>query len=52
MYAQKGDEKASLDYYRQHFDGARTEKSEKKDRKLVDRARVTFGIAKAKSNIG
>ncbi|KAL4511805.1 hypothetical protein ABPG72_012650 [Tetrahymena utriculariae] len=51
LYAQKGNIPKSLDYYKQHFDGARTEKADKKDRKLVDRARVTLGIAKANANI-
>lgn len=37
----------SLDYYLKHFNCARTEKQ--KDRKLVDKARVTYGIALANS---
>lgn len=37
----------SLDYYQKHFNSARTEKQ--KDRKLVDKARVTYGIALANS---
>ncbi|EGR30552.1 hypothetical protein IMG5_129380 [Ichthyophthirius multifiliis] len=52
LYAQKGNVPKSLEYYKQHFDGARTEKPDKKDRKLVDRARVTLGIAKSNATIG
>lgn len=40
----------SLDYYLKHFNCARTEKQ--KDRKLVDKARVTYGIALANSKFG
>ena len=52
LYHQKGNIPKSLEFYQQHFDCARTEKSENKDRKLVDRARVTYGLAKANSTIG
>jgi len=42
----------SLDYYQQHFDLARLEKANQKNRTLVDQARVNLGIAKSNANIG
>lgn len=51
LYHQKGNIQKSLEFYQQHFDCARTEKSDTKNRKLVDKARVTFGIAKANATI-
>ena len=38
-------------YYQSYFEAAKSEKSDRKDRRLVDRARVTFAIAKANKNM-
>ena len=38
-------------YYQSYFEAAKSEKPDKKDRKLVDKARVTFAIAKANRNM-
>jgi hypothetical protein len=40
-----------LEYYQQHFDLARLEKQNQKNRTLVDQARVNLGIAKANAAI-
>jgi len=50
VYAQKGNNTKSLDYYTKHFECARLEKKDK-DRRLVDKARVILGMAKANVNI-
>ncbi|CAD8090961.1 unnamed protein product [Paramecium sonneborni] len=47
LYQSKGNTAKSLEYFQQHFDCAKSEKPEQKSRKLIDRARVTYGIAKA-----
>lgn len=47
----KGDNKKSIDFYQQHFDSAKNERQEK-NRKLIDKARVYLGIAKANVNLG
>jgi len=51
VYAQKGNSTKSLEYYNKHFECARLEKKDK-DRRLVDKARVILGMAKANVNIG
>jgi tetratricopeptide (TPR) repeat protein len=51
VYAQKGNPQKSLDFYTKHFECARLEKKDK-DRKLVDKARVILGMAKANGNQG
>lgn len=47
----KGNTAKSLEYYQQHFDCAKNEKVDTKRRPIVDKARVTLGIAKANANI-
>jgi len=46
----KGNSKKSIEYYQQHFDSAKNERQEK-NRKLIDKARVYLGMAKANVNI-
>eukprot|EP00331_Platyophrya_macrostoma_P030307 CAMPEP_0176443648 /NCGR_PEP_ID=MMETSP0127-20121128/22562_1 /TAXON_ID=938130 /ORGANISM="Platyophrya macrostoma, Strain WH" /LENGTH=424 /DNA_ID=CAMNT_0017828945 /DNA_START=23 /DNA_END=1297 /DNA_ORIENTATION=- len=50
MYQQQGDVKKSLEYYQHYFECARSEK-DNKNRKLIDKARVIVGIAKADLNM-
>ena len=38
-------------FYQSYFEAAKSEKSDKKDRTLVDKARVTYAIAKANKNM-
>lgn len=52
LNSKKKNTSKSLEFYQLHFDAARTEKPENKSRKLIDKARVTLGIAKSNSNIG
>ena len=51
MYAIKGETKKSIENYQIHFESARNEKHNK-DRKLIDKARVYLGIAKANNTNG
>eukprot|EP01016_Furgasonia_blochmanni_P056087 TRINITY_DN949_c0_g1_i5.p1 TRINITY_DN949_c0_g1~~TRINITY_DN949_c0_g1_i5.p1 ORF type:complete len:163 (+),score=35.82 TRINITY_DN949_c0_g1_i5:56-490(+) len=50
LCTKKGMTIKALEYYQFHFDNARSEKKNK-DRKLIDRARVIYGIAKANSTM-
>jgi hypothetical protein len=51
LWAMKGNNAKSIDFYQQHFESARNEKNNK-DRRLIDKARVYLGMAKANANIG
>lgn len=51
MFQQQGDLKKSLEYYQHYFECARSEK-ENKNRRLIDKARVIVGIAKADQFMG
>ncbi|KAM3134990.1 hypothetical protein pb186bvf_012990, partial [Paramecium bursaria] len=51
LHQQKGNTAKSLEYFQQHFDCAKSEKSENKNRKLIDKAKVTYAIAKANAYI-
>ncbi|KAM3132421.1 hypothetical protein pb186bvf_015521 [Paramecium bursaria] len=51
LHQQKGNTAKSLEYFSSHFDCDKSEKSENKNRKLIDKARVTYAIAKANSYI-
>ena len=46
----KGNNTKSIEFYQQHFDSAKNERQEK-NRKLIDKARVYLGMAKANVNI-
>ena len=46
----KGNNTKSIEFYQQHFDSAKNERIEK-NRKLIDKARVYLGMAKANVNI-
>jgi len=50
LWTIKGNTAKSIEYYQGHFDSARNEKINK-DRKLIDKARVYLGMAKANANI-
>lgn len=51
LFEEKGDKEKAIGFYQSYFEAAKSEKSDKKDRKLVDRARVTFAIAKSNRNM-
>ena len=51
LFEEKGDKEKAVSFYQSYFEAAKSEKPDKKDRKLVDRARVTFAIAKADRNM-
>lgn len=51
LYEEKGESDRAITYYQSYFEAAKSEKPDKKDRKLVDKARVTFAIAKANKNM-
>ena len=48
---EKGEKEKGINYYQSYFEAAKSEKADKKDRNLVDKARVTFAIAKANKNM-
>jgi len=50
VYGMKGNNTKSIEFYQQHFDSAKNERQEK-NRKLIDKARVYLGMAKANVNI-
>lgn len=50
LYAMKGNNQKSIEFYQQHFESARNEKVNK-DRRLIDKARVYLGMAKANMGI-
>jgi hypothetical protein len=47
----KGNVSRSIESYQLHFDSAKNERTHKQ-RKLIDKARVYLGLAKANANIG
>lgn len=51
LFEEKGDKDKSIVYYQSYFEAAKSEKQDKKDRKLVDKARVAYAIAKANKNM-
>jgi TorA maturation chaperone TorD len=51
LFEEKGDKERAITYYQSYFEAAKSEKPDKKDRRLVDQARVTFAISKANKNI-
>ena len=51
LFEEKGDKEKAIIFYQSYFEAAKSEKPDKKDRKLVDRARVTFAIAKSNKNM-
>jgi len=50
VWGMKGNSTKSIEFYQQHFDSAKNERQEK-NRKLIDKARVYLGMAKANVNI-
>jgi tetratricopeptide (TPR) repeat protein len=51
LFEEKGEKEKAIVYYQSYFEAAKSEKPDKKDRKLVDKARVTYAIAKAAKNM-
>lgn len=51
LFEEKGEGERAITYYQSYFEAAKSEKPDKKDRKLVDKARVTFAISKANKNM-
>ena len=51
LFEEKGEKEKAVAYYQSYFEAAKSEKPDKKDRKLVDKARVTFAIAKGNRNM-
>lgn len=51
LYEQKGSNHKAIDFYKAYFEAAKSERPEKKNRALVDKARVTYAIAKANENM-
>ncbi len=51
LFEEKGEKEKAIGYYQSYFEAAKSEKPDKKDRKLVDKARVTYAIAKANKNM-
>ncbi len=51
LFEEKGEKEKSIHYYQSYFEAAKSEKPDKKDRKLVDKARVSYAIAKSKKNM-
>ena len=51
LFEEKGEKQKSIQFYQSYFEAAKSEKPDKKDRKLVDKARVSFAIAKANKNM-
>lgn len=51
FFEQKGDKDRAILYYQSYFEAAKSQKADKKDRRLVDKARVTYAIAKANKNM-
>ena len=51
LFEEKGETEKSILYYQAYFEAAKSEKQDKKDRKLVDKARVVYAVAKANRNM-
>lgn len=51
LFEEKGEKEKSIHFYQSYFEAAKSEKPDKKDRKLVDKARVSFAIAKSNRNM-
>ena len=51
LFDEKGEKDKSIVFYQSYFEAAKSEKPEKKDRRLVDKARVSFAIAKSARNM-
>ena len=51
LFEEKGEREKAIIYYQSYFEAAKSEKPDRKDRKLVDKARVTFAVAKANKNM-
>lgn len=51
LFEEKGDKEKAISYYQSYFEAAKSEKQDKKNRKLVDKARVAYAIAKANRNM-
>lgn len=51
LFEEKGEKQKAIAYYQSYFEAAKSEKPDKKDRRLVDKARVTFAIAKSNKNM-
>ena len=47
LFEEKGQKEKAISYYQSYFEAAKSEKPDKKDRRLVDKARVTYAISKA-----
>ena len=52
LFQEKGEKQKAIIYYQSYFEAAKSEKADKKERNLVDKARVTYAIAKANKNMG
>jgi len=52
LYQQQGNKELALKNFQSHFENAKSGKNTKKDIKLIDKARVLYGISKAKTTIG
>ena len=51
LFEEKGEKQKSIMFYQSYFQAAKSQKPDKKDRKLVDKARVAFAIAKSNRNM-
>lgn len=51
LFQEKNQDEKAIQYFQAYFQAAKSQKQDKKDRKLVDKARVTFAIAKANKNM-
>ena len=51
LFEEKGENEKAIQYYQSYFEAAKSEKHDKKDRQLVDKARVVYAIAKAERNM-
>ena len=51
LFDEKGEKDKSIVFYQSYFEAAKSEKPDKKDRRLVDKARVAFAIAKSNRNM-
>ena len=51
LFEEKGEKEKAIMFYQSYFEAAKSEKPDKKDRKLVDKARVAYAIAKSNKNM-
>lgn len=51
LFEEKGEKEKAISFYQSYFEAAKSEKPDKKDRKLVDKARVAYAISKANKNM-